>query len=87
MISFRREGTSVVISFETGMYNFKVVESKIECSNAMFAELLVNQLEAKFDKTTQKVRKIEYKRGRRHAKKSDWFKYGLDDEEYKPWDL
>ena len=84
MITFSREGTKVIVRLKTGMYNqgMTEVDAKIECGNDMFAELLTRKLEEKFNETTQQVRKIEYKRGRKRNKVQNWFMYGLGTDTY-----
>lgn len=84
MITFSREGSAVIVNIKTGLYGtgHQEVKARIECSNTLFAELLVNQIENKFTKVTEEVRRIEYQRGRRRNKKQDYFYWGLGTDEY-----
>jgi hypothetical protein len=84
MITFLRDGNTVIVRLKTGLYNSNMteVDAKIACGNDMFAELLMRRLEEKFDHVTKEVREIEYKRGRKREKKQDWFMYGLGTDSY-----
>lgn len=82
MINFSRSGQNVLVYIEIDMNSAKEVIAKIECGNELYAELLRNELMEKFTNKMEKIRKIEYLRGRRREKKQDHFWYSMDTSDY-----
>lgn len=82
MITFSRSGTKVLVYIEIGMNSCKELTATIECGNDLYAELLRNEIMEKFSNKIERIRKIEYLRGRRRNKKSNDFRYMFDDNDY-----
>lgn len=82
MITFSRSGTKVLVYIEIGMNTCKELTATIECGGELYAELLRNEVQEKFANKMEKIRKIEYLRGRRREKKQDYFWYTMDTTDY-----
>lgn len=68
MITIAQEGTQVKVSIEHGLNTGSTTGATalnfyFECSNRMYAELLVNQLKGELGSRIEHIRRDEYDRG------------------------
>lgn len=78
MISFRRDGSEVVVEVESdSTVNSRFFRFKIAFGNELYADLLTRNFQHKFETLIEDVRREEYERGWKHAKakkaRTSWF--------------
>ena len=86
MITIRRDGTKIVLNFNPGLFDGKMIPLSWECGSDWYAALLVERCEERLFSMMGNVRRQAYRQGWKDAKAKkgkpcDWFS---GDAEFRP---